>query len=64
MAVLKDFTSSDGEKVMSCKGLCSAMCFEQAVKNIKENEEHLNSTQDALRSQGLPGTNKCSEFMK
>jgi len=59
IAVLKDFTSSDGEKVMSCKGLCSAVCFEQAVKNIKENEEHLNSTQDALRSQGLPGTNKC-----
>ena len=60
--VLKDFSSSDGEKTVTCKGLCSALCFEQAVKNIKESEVHINSTQEVLRSQGLPGTNKTSEF--
>lgn len=56
--VLKDFTSSDGEKIISCKSLCSALCFEQAVKNIKESEHHINSTQDLLRTQGLPGSNR------
>lgn len=62
-SVLKDFTSSDGEKVVSCKSLCSALCFEQAIKNIKESEKHINSTQDLLRSQGIPGTNKFGEHV-
>lgn len=61
--VLKDFTSSDGEKVVSCKGLCSATCFEQAMKNIKENDVHITNTQENLRSQGLPGTNKTGECL-
>ena len=60
-SAIKDFTSSDGEKLISCKGLCSALCFEQTVKNIKENEKHINSTQDVLRSHRIPGTNKFGE---
>ena len=43
--VLQNFTSSDGEKETSCKDLCSALCFEQAVKSIKENQSHINNTQ-------------------
>lgn len=43
--MLQNFTSSDGEKETSCKDLCSALCFEQAVKSIKENQSHINNTQ-------------------
>ena len=38
MALLQDFSSSDGEKRVSCKDLCSALCFEKAVSNIRKNE--------------------------
>lgn len=43
--VLQNFSSSDGEKEISCKDLCSALCFEQAVKGIKENHSRTNNTQ-------------------
>ncbi|KAL9969199.1 hypothetical protein ACROYT_G021387 [Oculina patagonica] len=52
--VLQSFSSSDGEKEISCNGLCSALCFEQAVKNIKENQVHVNDTQKVLHSRPLP----------
>ncbi len=59
--VLQSFSSSDGEKEISCNGLCSALCFEQAVKNIKENQAHVNETQQVLHSRPLPPTGSNGE---
>ncbi|XP_015756083.1 PREDICTED: sex comb on midleg-like protein 2, partial [Acropora digitifera] len=53
-APLKDITSCDGEKVISCKNVCSAECFEQTVKFIKESQ----SNEGSLQAQKLPGTIK------
>ncbi|XP_020627343.1 sex comb on midleg-like protein 2 isoform X1 [Orbicella faveolata] len=52
--VLQNFSSSDGEKEISCKGLCSALCFEQAIKNIRESQLHIHETQQVLQSRPLP----------
>jgi len=59
--VLQNFSSSDGEKEISCKGLCSALCFEQAIKNIKESQLHIHETQQVLQSRPLPpkAAGKC-----
>ncbi|XP_074625961.1 polycomb protein SCMH1-like isoform X1 [Acropora palmata] len=53
-APLKDITSCDGEKVISCKNVCSAECFEQTVKFIKESQ----SNEGSLQAQKLPGSIK------
>lgn len=59
--VLQNFSSSDGEKEISCKGLCSALCFEQAVKNIKETKIHIQDTLQVLQARPLPPSSSSGE---
>lgn len=57
-ALLKDFASNDGKKVISCKGLCSAVCFEQAVKKLRESQNP-SKDKECLQSPKLQGSNKA-----
>ena len=62
-ALLKDFASNDGKKVISCKGLCSAVCFEQAVKKLRESQNP-SKDKECLQSPKLQGSNKAGEWFK
>ena len=56
VASLQDYTSSDGEKDVFCTGMCSALCFEQAIRNIQQSKEHIKHVQESLRGVPISGT--------